>query len=206
MSFNLTLLPSNKGNLAGVATLNKFLDRMMLGYSCGARLTAVQLCIIDGGTEYTRDPLCSSLIELVSWQPLQYLSFRAVKGIPVADFIQFVSSASALSFSSVSLRETISAPVYLPSVTDLVLDNGTQDISRLFSPSGHAPSLRRLSVREGLDLPLVSAAARTLEYLRFGSPTTEKDADPPSSAQSVPLFPFLRSFEIEADFDDRTAP
>ncbi|KAF7369584.1 hypothetical protein MVEN_00289100 [Mycena venus] len=172
-----------------------------------ATLTAVQRCIIDGGTgdQFVWNYLlCEAIVEFVSRQPLRYLHLCAVKAIPLPAFIQLATSSPALFFSSVALQDTTAQnppPARLLLITELSLDNGTGDISTLLSHEGHAPPLRHLSVHYGLaTLPLIIGAARSLEYMRFGSPATEIDPI------SIPPLPSLRSFEIEVDFDQHAAP
>jgi hypothetical protein len=104
----------------------------------------------------------------------------------------------------VTLRDTSSGapPVTNPSsLTDLVLDKGTEEIiTCLFSSSpARALPLQRLSVRDASCLPLIVAAAPTLRYLRIGSPATK--TVPVLSPESIPSLPSLRSFELEGDSD-----
>ncbi|KAJ6454124.1 hypothetical protein C8R45DRAFT_627465 [Mycena sanguinolenta] len=165
-----------------------------------AMLTAVRRFIVDGGDKYPWDDFCdTSLVEFVSRQPLEFLRFRAIRDIPLSVFISSISPVSALSCSSVTLRDITDAvpgQTCRSSITDLVLDQGTQDISRLLSPPGYSLPLRRLTVRDGLSL--IPPAARTLYYLRIGAPT-----DTPSLDWTTAFtFPSLISFEIETVFED----
>ncbi|KAF7369553.1 hypothetical protein MVEN_00285300 [Mycena venus] len=87
-------------------------------------------------------------------------------------------------------------------MTELGLDKGIEHISTLFSHEDHVPPLRRLSVLNGpASLPLIIGAVRTLEHIRFGSPSAQ------TGPISIPHLLSLCSFEIEADFlRDRIAP
>ncbi|KAJ7346370.1 hypothetical protein DFH08DRAFT_961802 [Mycena albidolilacea] len=170
-----------------------------------AKLTAVRRCKIDGGTKYMWESLCDkALVAFLSWRPLQSLSLRAIKRIPLLVLAPFVASVPVLSFTYVTLQDNSSGapPVTNPSsLTDLVLDKGTEDIiTCLFSSSpARALPLQRLSVRDASCLPLIAAAAPTLRYLRIGSPVTK--TDPLLSLESIPSLPSLRSFELEGDSD-----
>ncbi|KAJ7744736.1 hypothetical protein DFH07DRAFT_942957, partial [Mycena maculata] len=198
-------LPSEATYLAGAEDLPKIL----------AKLARVRRCIIKGGegcTWYKLGPaLCSALLDFVSRQPLDSLRVRSVT-CPQLAFRHLVDSAPDLSFKwvDVSITNTHWAPARpaSPMITSLALDQGTETISHLLSRPDYAPyvaSLRRVSLRDGLGMPLVNATARTLEHIRLGRPvSTHSDPLPP--LPPLPILPSLRAFEIEVDFDASTAP
>ncbi|KAJ7441330.1 hypothetical protein B0H11DRAFT_2096546 [Mycena galericulata] len=173
-------------------------------------LTEVRRCVFEGGASTTWDKLGfgAAILDFLFRQPLKYFCIRAVTGIPLVAFMHLFASAPALSFSDVDVcgitdvSEALTDP---PSVTELVLDRGTQWISDLLSTPEyalHTRELRRVSVRYGLGLPLLIATAPTLYHIRVGSPAMTTD----DCSQSLPPLPSLRSFEIESAFKARTAP
>ncbi|KAJ7116542.1 hypothetical protein C8R44DRAFT_739244 [Mycena epipterygia] len=184
-----------------------------------AKLTKVRRCIITGegaGRDWDAlgSTLCSDLLDFVSQQTLESLSVCLVKQISPAALICFASSAPTLSFSSVSMRDSIhtSSFVHPPSVNDLVLDEYTQDISdKLSLPeyAAYTADLRRISVRYGPSTLIVHHTAHTLQHIRIGAAVSKFILGPSQPSvfrlRSLPPLPSLLSFDIQVKFDERIA-
>ncbi|KAJ6592578.1 hypothetical protein B0H19DRAFT_1055285 [Mycena capillaripes] len=177
------------------------------------KLTRVRRCVVEGPPDSAEHKLgfSSELVDFVSRQPLEFLSVRAVRGISPTVFKSLLISVPALSFCDVELSESIcddDDPTFTPAVTDLVLDKGTKDILEALTPTEqtvYTSSLRRLSMRFATGLPLLVAAARTLQHIRIGSPITSESQDPTPRLNSLPSLPFFTSLELELDYKDHSA-
>ncbi|KAJ7116996.1 hypothetical protein C8R44DRAFT_738864 [Mycena epipterygia] len=173
-----------------------------------AYLTNVQRFWIDG--TYAKPFICwsklppgvsSALLDFIFRQRLRRLDIGFI-WMPAVVLSALQTAVPTLRIScAVVERRTFEIPAHAPicGLECLVLQGCTARVHALFSP----PNLRGLWVTLRYCMPLISAAAHTLERIRLSCSDLARDD---SNHSMFPSLPRLHSFEILINIEDQKTP
>ncbi|KAJ6619722.1 hypothetical protein B0H10DRAFT_1142934 [Mycena sp. CBHHK59/15] len=172
-----------------------------------SKLVNVRRCIIHGSLFYWEQltpEFSSTFLDFIARQALRELHVISIQDIPLPAFVRLITAAPLLSFSLVSIKDSVEhPPTIVPAngsaIDKLILDTNALSVSDYlvrpeFTP--YTATLRHLGTisNDVNNNKLIFSSARTLQHLRLYFP------GPQAAAIRLPSLPALQSLELSTAY------